>query len=73
MDNDACCAAMKGIIRVRNKNDDLCFAKPFNKGMYRQSGPINHSQQASIQNENNILGKLAKDLCNIRSFNIHKN
>ena len=36
--------------------------------MYRQSGPINHPQQASIQNENNILGKLAKDLCNIRSF-----
>ena len=62
MDNDACCAAMKGIIRVRNKNDDLCFAKAIIKGLYRQSGSLKHPQQASIQNENNILGKLAKDL-----------
>ena len=62
MDNDECCAAMKGIIRVRNKNDELCFAKAIIKGIYRASGPLNHPKQSSIQNENSILGEMAKDL-----------
>ena len=62
MDNNECWAAMKRIIQVKNKNDDLCFAKAIIKGIYRKSGPLNHPQQASIQNENNIPGKLAKDL-----------
>ena len=62
LDNDAFCAAKRGIIRVKNKNDELCFAKAIIKGIYRENGPLKHPQMRSIQNENDILMTLAQAL-----------
>ncbi len=46
-------------LQFRNK-DDLCFEKALVKGLYREGGPLKHSKNKSIQNENKILDDRAK-------------
>ena len=62
VDIEQFCAKKDTILRVRNKNDPLCFAKAIIKALYCNKGPLTHPKQKSTLNENNILDTLAKDL-----------
>ena len=62
LNNDDLVKFKRSLIKVSNKDDNLCFGKAVIKAMYHKNGPLTHPKWKSIQNENKILDTLTKDL-----------